>query len=171
LSKGRIHIYTGNGKGKTTASIGLAVRAAGAGLKVCIYQFVKAKPSCEFKALKKISKIKVEQCGRGLIRGGKSSVADFKCASSGLVRARRDIESGKYDLMILDEVNVATDMGLLDVKDVLELIDIRRPSLELVLTGRGADKRLIGRADYVTRFEKIKHPFDKGVLARRGIEY
>lgn len=171
MSKGKVHLYTGDGKGKTTASIGLAVRAAGAGLKVCIYQFIKSKPSSEFKALGKIGGVKFFQCGRGLVVGRKPSCKDIECASLALAKARRDSASGKYDLIILDEVNVASDIHLIKTKDIIDLIKTKSHSLELVLTGRGADRRLVKYADYVTRFVKVRHPFDKGIPARVGIEY
>ena len=171
LRKGKVHIYTGPGKGKTTAALGLAVRAAGAGLKVCIYQFIKGKGCGELKILNKIKNIRIEQCGRGCFIKGKPRATDMECAHLGLARARLDIMMGRYDLAILDEANVAIKLGLIDIADMLDIIKNRPAHVELVLTGRDADKRLVAVADYVTCCAKVKHPFDKGLSARCGIEY
>ena len=168
---GKVHIYTGPGKGKTTAGLGMAVRAAGAGMKVSIHQFIKGRVSSEVRALKNIANIKISQCGRECFIKNKPDSKDIDCAQKGLVRARQDIMSGKYDLVILDEANVAVDLGLIDAKDMLDIIKNKPCPVELVLTGRGAGKALVKCAHYVTHLRKIKHPFDKGLIARKGIEY
>lgn len=171
MKTGKVHVYTGQGKGKTTAAIGLAIRAAGAGLRVCMHQFIKGKYYNELRTLEKIKNIKVKQCGRGCFIRTKPKPADIECARMGLASARADVMSGKYDLVILDEANVALKLGLIKLADVLDLINRRPDCVEIVLTGRGAPRRLVSCADYVTRFIKVKHPFDKGLLARRGIEH
>ncbi len=171
LKAGKVHVYTGSGKGKTTAAIGLAVRAAGAGLKVCMCQFIKGKFYSELKALKNIKEIKIVQCGRGCFIRRKPKAADIEAARKGLVKSREIIASGRYDVVILDEANIAVKLGLIGIDDIIDIIDHKPGFVELVLTGRGAGKRLVERADYVTQVTKIKHPFDKGLLARRGIEY
>ncbi len=171
MKTGKVHIYTGSGKGKTTAALGLAVRAAGADFRISIYQFIKSKNSSELKTLKKIKNIRLEQCGRGCFIRSRPTSTDIECAQMGLAKARRDIMSGKYDLVILDEVNVAVKLGLVSAIEVLDIVSSRPDFVEIVLTGRGTDRRLVACADYVTRFVKVKHPFDKGLLARRGIEH
>lgn len=171
LMKGKVHVYTGDGKGKTCAAIGLAMRASGAGLRVCIYQFIKNAPSGELKSITKIRNIRVEQCGRGLIIRRKPDDLDIGCAKLVLKKACADIAKEKYDLVILDEANIAMKLGLIKIEDVCKLIKNKPDCLELVLTGRSAPKKILALADYVTCFSKIKHPFDEGIPARRGIEY
>jgi cob(I)alamin adenosyltransferase len=164
-------IYTGDGKGKTTAALGLAVRAAGGGLKVYVYQFIKGSPCGEHKILRNIGNIKVEQCGRGCFIRKKPSLRDVKCAAKGFRKIRGIINSGEYDMVILDEINTALKIGLLKAPEVRAAIREKPASVELVLTGRYCPKSLFKDADLVTEMRKIKHPFDKGLLARRGIEY
>ena len=171
MKKGLVHIYTGPGKGKTTAALGLALRAAGAGYSVYIYQFMKGRPCAEVSALKKIKNIKLERCGRGSFIKGRPAEADIGNAKKGLSIAKAAIASGRYDVVILDEINIALRLGLIGIKETIELIRNKPASVELVLTGRGANPRLISQADYVTWFDKVKHPFDRGISARRGIEY
>ncbi|MCX5678286.1 MAG: cob(I)yrinic acid a,c-diamide adenosyltransferase [Candidatus Omnitrophica bacterium] len=171
LKKGLVHIYTGDGKGKTTAAFGLALRAAGAGLKVCIYQFIKGPGFNENKIFGNIGKIKIEQCGRGPFIRTKPTPKDIECASRGFKKVCRIIDSGLYDLVILDEVNVALKIGLIKTSDMLVLIRQKPVFVELVMTGRCCPKSLFRYADVVTEMRKIKHPFDKGVMARKGIEY
>lgn len=169
--KGLVHIYTGSGKGKTTAAIGLAIRASGAGMKVYMQQFLKNADCSEIRALSRIDGIKLERCGRGCFIKGKPKPEDLERAQDGFRRAEKAISSGKYGLAILDEVNVAMDIGLLCKKDVAGLISKKPASVELVLTGRRCPADIIGMADLVTEMKKIRHPFDKGIPARRGIEY
>ena len=169
--KGLTQIYTGDGKGKTTAALGLAVRAAGAGLKVYIYQFIKGSTCGEHKILRKIDNIKIERCGRGCFIRKKPALKDIECAARGFERARGIIKSGEYDMVILDEINTALDVGLLKTSEVLAVIREKPTSVELVLTGRYCPKSLFKYADLVTEMRKVKHPFDKGISARKGIEY
>ncbi len=169
--KGYVHIYTGDGKGKTTAALGLALRAAGAGLKVFFAQFLKNGTYSEHRALERFSDlIQVRQYGRGCFVSGKPKDEDIEYAKKGLEEVKQIIGSGKYDLVVLDEINIAVYFGLIDVDEVLELIRQKPANVELVLTGRRADSRLIEVADLVTEMKEVKHYYKKGVLARVGIE-
>lgn len=171
MRKGYIQVYTGNSKGKTTAALGLAVRAAGAGLKIYIAQFIKMKRCSEHKILEKLHEhIIFKQYGTGFLRGKKPPKAALTAARKGLDEVRKVITSGEHDLVILDEINVALHYGLLDISDVLDLLEQKPSHVELVLTGRYADERIMDRADLVTEMREIKHYFDKGVKARVGIE-
>ena len=171
LKKGLVQIYTGNGKGKTTAALGLALRAAGAGLKVYIGQFIKSKAYSEIKTLKKIKNIKVEQYGKGCFIKKRPKKIDIEYAQKGLSKAEKNIVSGKYDVVILDEANIALDLGLIQIKDVFNLIKHKPVSVELVLTGRYCPRKLLKYAALVTEMKDIKHPYKKSVKARLGIEY
>jgi len=171
FKRGLIQVYTGGGKGKTTAALGLAVRAAGAGLKVSIHQFMKNGQYSELKALKKINNITVRQCGRRCFIKGKPEYGDIKCAEDGLKAAARDINSRKYNLVILDEINIALKLGLIKAKDVISLVNRKPKGVELVLTGRGCPAAVLKKADLITEMREIRHPFKIGVTARAGIEY
>ncbi len=169
--KGYIQVYTGNGKGKTTAAIGLAIRAAGAGMKVFFAQFLKKGEYSEHKALSRFSDlIKVKQYGRGHLLSGKPEEEDIRLAKEGLKEVKKIMSSGEYDVVILDEANVAVHFGLLSEDDLLELIRSKPSEVELVITGRYAKKRIIDEADLVTEMKEVKHYYKKGVLARKGIE-
>lgn len=168
---GLVQIYTGNGKGKTTAALGLALRAAGAGIKVYILQFIKSAAYSELSSIAKIKNISIEQCGRGCFIKGKPKDVDIACATRGLAKAARHISSGRYGLIILDEVNCALDAGLLKIKDVTKIIREKPENVELVLTGQCCPKTVMKHADLITEMKKIRHPYDKGILARYGIEY
>jgi len=175
MSKGLIHIYTGDGQGKTTAAIGLAMRAAGNGKKVLILQFLKSgiKDSGEIITAKK-SKIKVIK-----FKGQTSPIFNPKVKLSELKKSVKEalalsmkkIKSGDYDLIIMDEFNNLLAHKYASIGDVKKIMDEKPEGLELVFTGRGAPKELIEIADYVTEMRMIKHPFQRGVRARRGIEY
>ena len=168
--KGYVQVYTGNGKGKTTASIGLAVRAAGAGLRVFIIQFMKNGIYSEINALKRFDNIFVEQYGAGQFVKGKPSDAERDKCRQGYKRLCSIIEAGKHNLVIADEANTACLCGLLSEEDLLHLIDIKPQHIELILTGRGAPAAVIDRADLVTELREIKHYYQQGVVARVGIE-
>ena len=171
LSKGYVHIYTGDGKGKTTAALGLALRAAGAGMKVFIAQFLKGKPSSEFIPLAKLSdSITFAQYGRDCLIKDKPTEEDKALAQQGLAESRQALMSGRYDLVILDEANVAVLFDLLSLDDLLDLIKKKPDHVELVFTGRKAHPKLIEAADLVTEMKEIKHYYTQGVLARAGIE-
>ena len=168
---GYVHVYTGNGKGKTTAAIGLALRAAGAGLKVFIAQFVKSEEYSEINALKRFSDlITCRQYGSGCWIYKEPGSDDVLCARNGLEDVRRIITGGQYDVVILDEANIATHYGLLAANDLVGLIDMKPAHLELIFTGRYADPWLIERADLCTEMREVKHYYQKGILARKGIE-
>lgn len=170
--KGYVHVYTGNGKGKTTAATGLAVRAAGAGKKVFFGQFVKGKAYSENSILgERMPEITVRQFGRGCFIYDKATDEDIEAARLGLEKVREIISSGTFDVVILDEINIATWYKLVTVEDVLELIAKKHPATELVLTGRYADTRVVEAADLVTEMKEIKHYYSNGVEAREGIEY
>jgi len=171
MRKGYIQVYTGNGKGKTTAALGLAVRAAGAGLKIFIAQFIKQLKCSEHALLKELSgRITVKQYGKGLIMRRKPSPADIKAARAGYEDVKIHILSGDYDVVILDEANVAAHLGLITVQELLELMAIKPRDIELVITGRYADEKVMEAADLVTEMREIKHYHKQGVSARRGIE-
>ncbi len=169
--RGYTQVYTGNGKGKTTAAIGLAIRAAGAGLKVLIVQFIKMGDYSEIMALKRFSDlITVEQFGLGRFTNGKPKPEDIAAARKGLERVKAVMAMDEYDIIIMEEANVAVKLGLIAVQDLLNIIINKPDDKELVITGRGASPRIIENADLVTEMKPIKHYFQKGVPARVGIE-
>jgi cob(I)alamin adenosyltransferase len=166
-----VHVYTGDGKGKTTAAIGLAVRAVGAGLRVFVGQFIKSGRYSEIEALERFGdRIVCRQYGSGCWLRGDPSEEDIRLAREGLKDIRDVITSDRYQVVILDEANVATWFKLIDADDLLDLVDLKPENLELVFTGRRADPRLIERADLVTDMREVKHYYQEGVPARRGIE-
>jgi cob(I)alamin adenosyltransferase len=170
-NKGYTQVYTGNGKGKTTAAIGLAVRAAGAGLKVFIVQFIKMGGYSEIKALQRFSDlITVEQFGLGRFIKGTPRPEDIEAAQKGLERAKAVMASDEYNIVIMEEANVAANVGLFAVNDLLKIIHSKPDDMELVITGRGASPRIIEKADLVTEMKEIKHYYQAGVRARVGIE-
>ncbi len=171
MNKGFVHVYTGNGKGKTTAAVGLALRAIGAGMSVYIAQFIKKKPSNEMKALESFgAKVKIRQFGKGFVIG-KPSPGDIKIAKKGLEEAEEAILSGEFRVIILDEANMAIQSGLLEIEELLEIIKKKPEEIELIITGRDADENLIEAADLVTEMREVKHYHIKGIKARKGIEY
>jgi cob(I)alamin adenosyltransferase len=172
LEKGFIHVYTGPGKGKTTAAIGLGVRATGAGFKVYMIQFMKGRRYSELDALKHLSNFTVVQYGRDeFVSKEKPEQIDIDFAKKGFDHAKKVIKEGKHDMVILDEINVAVDYKLIPLKDVLKLVDEKPEKMELVLTGRYAPPELVKSADLVTEMLEIKHPYQKGALARKGIDH
>ena len=169
--KGRIQVYTGDGKGKTTAALGLSLRAAGHGLKTYIGQFMKGQHYGELTALRDHPFITVEQYGdTDCVRREDVEPKHIEQAGRGLVKARDAMCSGKYDILILDEVNVAIGFGLISVKEVLNMLAERPENVEVVLTGRYAPPELLDTADLVSEMKEVKHYFQKGVPARNGIE-
>jgi cob(I)alamin adenosyltransferase len=170
MRKGYVQVYTGDGKGKTTAALGLALRAAGAGLKVFVGQFVKNRRCSEHRMLERLGDtVTYRQFGCGFIARGPSE-GDIAAARKGLAEAAEAVAGGSYDLVILDELNVAVYYGLIDVGEVLGLIARKPAAVELVLTGRNAHPAVMEAADLVTEMRSIKHYYEKGVKARRGIE-
>ncbi|MEW6349508.1 MAG: cob(I)yrinic acid a,c-diamide adenosyltransferase [Thermodesulfobacteriota bacterium] len=171
---GKIQVFTGEGKGKTTAALGLAWRAIGRGLKVLMVQFLKAPDTSgeHFSAGALHPHFVIKPMGRkGFIRRRGCEPLDQVMAEIALEEARTAILSKEYDVVILDEINVAIHFGLIDVQDLLEIIDSKPEKVELVITGRYAHPDVIERADVALEMKKIKHHFDDGVPARKGIEY
>jgi cob(I)alamin adenosyltransferase len=169
--KGYVQVYTGNGKGKTTAALGLALRAVGAGLRVFIAQFVKNSRYSEMKAVEDLGDaITLRQYGLGDFLNRKPEPEDIRAAREGLKDVREIMLNGRYDIIILDEVNIAIAYSLFSVEDLLAFMEARPGNVELVLTGRKADPRIIDAADLVTEMKEIKHYYRNGVEARVGIE-
>ncbi len=168
-----VQVYTGDGKGKTTAAFGLALRAAGHNWRVLIVQFMKGNSGYgEVVSAKYVPGLDVRQFGlKTFVEKGNPKPEDLTLAQEGLEFARKAIRSGKYQLVILDEINVAVDYGLLPLEDVLNLCRQCPPEVELVLTGRGAKGQLLEVADLVSEIKEIKHPFQKGVVNRVGIDH
>lgn len=166
-------VYTGDGKGKTTAAFGQALRAAGHGWKVLIIQFMKGDPSYgEVKAAQRLESLEVIQTGLPtFVEKGNPSPQDLAEAHRGLEEARRALGSGKYRMIVLDEMNVAVDYGLVRVEDALGLIDSCPEGVELVFTGRAARPEFIERADLVSEVKEIKHPMQQGYVNRVGIDH
>ncbi|MDP8012017.1 MAG: cob(I)yrinic acid a,c-diamide adenosyltransferase [Thermoplasmata archaeon] len=188
LKKGLVEIYTGNGKGKTTAAIGLAVRAAGYGLKVYIIHFMKSKKYGESRSLKKIEGIKEIYIGKPYFITKDPSIKDkFKdvvvfepghppedykeLIRKGLEKVKNILKSGKYDIIILDEIITANYFELVSTDEIKSIIDEKPKNVEIILTGRYASEDLISIADLVTEMKEVKHPYQKGIIARKGIEY
>jgi len=173
LSKGLVQVYTGNGKGKTTASLGLVFRALGHGLRIHVMQFMKGQTTYgELESAKKFtSLLKIEQVGLpGFIMAGKQTAVDREMAQKAFARARTMVASGEYDLIVLDELNCAVDFDLVDVDDVKEMINSKPAHTELVITGRNAHPEIVELADLVTEMREVKHYFNTGQAARVGIE-
>ena len=173
LQQGCIQVYTGNGKGKTTAALGLAFRAAGRELMVCMIQFMKGGgPYGEHLAAPRLAPyLTIIQTGReGWVSKENPDAEDRRLAVEALALAKNALTGGTYDLVILDEINGAVFFGLISVDDVLGLMSLKPPGVELVLTGRNADERVIEAADLVTEMREIKHYYKAGVTSRIGIE-
>jgi len=169
--KGYVQVYTGDGKGKTTAALGLAVRAAGAGLRVDFAQFVKGMKYSELVVLEKLSEyITVKQYGRDCFIKKSPQKEDIQAAQAGLKEVGEIMCSGKYQVIILDEANIATHYNLFSVEDLLDFIRSKPEDVELVITGRRADPRILEEADLVTEMKEIKHYYRNGIQARDGIE-
>ena len=172
LEKGLVQVYTGNGKGKTSASFGLALRAVGRGLKVYIIQFIKGGFDYgELHVVDKLPGLTLEAFGRGkFVSEKKPDMVDIDLARQALAKAQELMKSG-VDVLILDEINVAVSLKLIEIEEVLELIRKKPEHMELVLTGRKAPVEIVQAADLVTEMIEIKHPYNSGFKARQGIEY
>jgi cob(I)alamin adenosyltransferase len=169
--KGYVQIYTGNGKGKTTAALGLALRAVGADKKVFFAQFVKGQIYSEVKALRQyIPSIKIRQYGLDCFIINKPTQADIEAARKGLKEVSDIIMSGEYDVVILDEANIAIFYGLFSADELIRVLRQKPCETEIVITGRYAVTELIEAADLVTEMQEVKHYYNKGVEARTGIE-
>ena len=171
MHRGCLHVYTGNGKGKTTAALGLCLRAAGAGFRIYIGQFMKAGPYSEVEALKRFSdQVTLEQYGSGRFVRGRPSDEDRQLARQGFESALAALTGGQFQLVILDESMVALHQGLISSEQMEQVIDARPEGVELVLTGRYAPSPILDRADLVTEMLARKHYYQNGVPARVGIE-
>ena len=173
MERGLIQVYTGNGKGKTTAALGIALRAVGHGLKVLVIQFMKGNINYgELETGKKLSPhLTIKQMGREtFVSKTNPDPIDIKMAQEGLALAEKTIKNGEFDIVILDEINVAVDYGLIPLSDLLQLIDSKPETVELILTGRNARSEIMDKADLVTEMVERKHYYSKGVRARKGIE-
>jgi len=171
--RGLVYIFTGDGKGKTSAAIGVVIRALGHGLRVYIVYFMKGDyPYGERRILSELSNVNFASFGsRNFIDPSNIKPEEKEQARQALAAAREAMLSGSYDLVVLDEVNLAVAWKLVELDEVVKLIEDKPQNVELILTGRQADTKLIKLADLVTEMLKIKHPYDKGVRARRGIDY
>jgi cob(I)alamin adenosyltransferase len=173
IGKGYVQVYTGNGKGKTTAALGLAFRAMGCGLKTYIGQFMKGQKCSELDAAIVVSDyVTIEQYGKtGFTRDKEHPDAqEMRNAKAGLTKARKAMLSGKYDIIVLDEINTAHFFHLITIEEMLELVKNKPDGVELVFTGRYAPQEVIKAADLVTEMVEIKHYYNKGILSRKGIE-
>lgn len=171
MDKGYVQVYTGDGKGKTTAALGLALRASGHGLKVYIGQFMKGQDYSELKSAPLLPGLKLEQYGDpGWVFKGKLKPTQIGEAEAGLAKAEAVLRSGEYDIVILDEINMLTWFELVPVERILALIETKPVSTELILTGRRAAPEIIERADLVTEMREVKHYYTQKVPARKGIE-
>ena len=172
MKQGYVQVYTGDGKGKTTAAVGLAMRAAAAGLRVYFCQFMKYGPTGELDAFRLFGDlIACEQFGTGDELSAPDATADAQAAKRGLAVARDMMLSGAYDVVVLDEANVADSLGYFGPDALVDLVLERPENVELVVTGRGASDTLTAVADLVTEMREVKHYYEEGVLARRGIEF
>jgi ATP:corrinoid adenosyltransferase len=173
--KGLIHVYCGNGKGKTTAATGLALRMAGSGRKVLIVRFLKSDNSAELKSISKIKDIEIMPVTRTFGFYNKMSEAQRREAKfyyeQLLTRVIEDVNKKEYGLLFLDEISVACRYKLVDIDKLVEFLSIKPKELEVVITGRNPAEKLLKLADYVTEMKAIKHPYEKGIMARRGVEY
>jgi len=168
---GKIHIYTGNGKGKTTAAFGLALRALGAGYRVYVIQFMKGKNSSELKNLKSLPKITIKNFGSNILVSKKGQNKDKVFARQALNWANKIMVAGRCDVIVLDEIFLAVFFNLIPISEITKLIRNKPAGVELILTGRKANSEIIKLADYVTEMKEIKHPYQIGLAARKGIEY
>ena len=174
LPRGLVQVYTGDGKGKTTAALGQCMRAVGSGLKAVMLQFIKAgNVTSELRSAERLAPcLEIRQLGRSLsLIKGPPSAADIASARSAWAEAERVISSGGYDVVVLDEINVVLSLRMVSSEEVVSCLRRRPCHVEVILTGRGAPKEIIDAADLVTEMQCVKHPYDRGIAARKGIEY
>ena len=170
--KGLIIVYTGNGKGKTTSALGVALRASGYGMKVIMLQFFKGKwKYVELRSAPKLETFEIRPMGHGFTWESKDIEVDKRMVREAWQASSAEILSGKYDLVILDEINYALHYGFLPVQDVVEFLKKKPEMLHVILTGRNAKTEVIEIADMVTEMHEIKHPFNEGIVAQKGIEF
>ncbi|MEL3907840.1 MAG: cob(I)yrinic acid a,c-diamide adenosyltransferase [Treponemataceae bacterium] len=170
LKRGYVQVYTGDGKGKTTAAFGLALRAVCAGYKVFIGQFMKGSNYSELKAVEYLPNLKIEQFGNPRSFRNEPSQHDIDLANKGLKKIQAIVKSGEYDLVVMDEINIALKYNIFTTEKILDIIKNKAENVELILTGRYAKKEIIEAADLVTEMRMIKHYYTQGVKARTGIE-
>jgi cob(I)alamin adenosyltransferase len=168
---GYIHLYTGNGKGKTTAALGLALRAAGAGKRIFIAQFVKGMHYSELDALTRFPEIELKQYGLDCFIVNEPTQKDIDAARKGLTEVTAIITGNKFDIVILDELCIALHYHLFETEEILSLLNAKPENMEIVMTGRYAPPELYEIADLVTEMTEIKHYYSKGIEARKGIEF
>jgi cob(I)alamin adenosyltransferase len=173
LERGLAQVYTGNGKGKTSAAFGLALRAVGRGMRVFMIQFIKGGFDYgELYVVDKLPNLTLKAFGRGkFVTEKPARKEDVELASEALALAEETVKGGRYDVVILDEINVALSLKLISLEKVLQLIKEKPKHVELVLTGRDAPEEIVEAADLVTEMREVKHPYKKGFPARKGIEY
>ncbi len=171
MERGYIHVYTGNGKGKTTAALGLSLRAVCAGKRVFFGQFIKGMEYSELKCTIFLDNLEIEQFGRRCFIYEAPSEEDIVAASKGLEKMREVMKSGKYDIVVMDELNIALYFKLFSVEEALAAINDRDKNTELIITGRYAPEEIINIADLVTKMKEIKHYYNEGIQAREGIEF
>ncbi len=174
--KGLIHLYTGNGKGKTTAAVGLGIRAWGSGMKVLMVQFLKGRKTGELEALGKLrpgfAVLRADHIKKFTWEMDPEELKELKRSVNCLFdRAVKEVTENSWDVLILDEITSVLNNGLMELKDVIEFLTGKPPGLEVVLTGRNAPDGLTDLADYVSEIKEVKHPFNKGIPARKGIEF
>jgi len=173
LQNGLVQVYTGNGKGKTSAAFGAALRAVGRGLRVHIIQFIKGGFDYgELYSVKNLPNLKLTAFGRGrFITEPQPPAEDVQLAREGFELAKQTVSNGEYDMVVLDEINVVMYLKMISIDEVVELIKNKPKHVELILTGRNAPAQIIEIADLVTEMKEIKHPYAKGIPQRKGIEY
>jgi len=170
--KSLIQVYYGNGKGKTTAALGLALRAAGRGKEILIVQFMKKWDYGELHSIRLIPQISIKTFGtEDFVYKDEAKEIDYREAEKAFAEGVQGAKSGQYDMVIFDELNVALDFELLKLQQVLDFLEERPEQVEIIITGRNAPQEIIDKADLVTEMREIKHPFQKGIKARIGIEY
>lgn len=170
VEKGYIQVYTGNGKGKTTAALGISLRCLCAGNKVFFGQFMKGQDYSELRATEYFPGLTMEQFGNLCFVNGEPAPEDYEGAKKGLKRMEEVLTSGKYDMVVFDEINTTLFFHLVDVAEVLRILDLKPEGTEVILTGRYAPQEIVDRADLVTEMKEIKHYYNEGVSARVGIE-
>jgi len=170
IEKGYIQVYTGNGKGKTTAALGITLRTLCAGNRVFFGQFMKGQDYSELKAPEYFENLDMEQFGTPSFVRGEPSPEDIENAKKGLARMKEVLSSGDYDMVVFDEINTTLFFKMLKVEEVLEVLDLKKEGTEVILTGRYAPQEIIDRADLVTEMREIKHYYNAGVNARVGVE-
>ncbi len=170
--KGLLMVFTGDGKGKTTAALGTALRAWGHGMRVCVIQFIKARETGEIRAARRLDGFEIIPMGRGFVGNrGRPGKEHVEAARKALEKVREKMASGQYQLIILDEVNNALSLGLVRSKELMDLLRERPDDLHMILTGRGAPPEILEMADLVTEMRDVKHPYQEGIGAQEGIDY